>query len=170
MKVILYPAITLDGFIAKSDGDSDWVSGADDALYQQAIKEAGCAIVGRTTYEQYKSDFDEEGRVTFVCTSKCLKSTNENIIFVSGEPEEILQVVKDHGFDSVILSGGGETNARFARAKCIDEIVVSIYPFVMGDGIGLFSDSKNIELKLELISTKKVVDGIIQNHYKVIKD
>lgn len=170
MKVILYPAITLDGFIAKTDGDSDWVDEADDALYQQAMKEAGCSIVGRTTYEQFKSDFEEENRITFVCTSKPLTSKNKNIIFVSGDPKEILQIVKDHGFSETILIGGGETNAQFARSGCIDEIIVSIYPLVFTDGIGLFGNAKDIELKLELISTKKVVNGIIQNRYKVVKD
>ncbi len=167
MKVIFYPAISLDGYIAEAGGGSDWVDEQDDALYRKEIEKAGCCIVGRVTYDQYKEDFEEDGRVTFVCTTHPEDDTDK-VVFVNAEPAKVLEEIEKRGFSSTVLSGGGDTNGRFAEAGLIDEIIISIYPFTLGEGIRLFGDY-NIDIKLELLSSKPVVNGIIQNHYKVIR-
>ena len=57
MKTIMYPAISLDGFIAKPDGDSfSWVNQEDEARYDEAVKRYGCVLAGHKTYEEYKED------------------------------------------------------------------------------------------------------------------
>ena len=47
-------AISVDGYVAKKDGDSDWVSPVDSVNFEQKIKETGCLIVGRRTFDQYQ--------------------------------------------------------------------------------------------------------------------
>lgn len=168
MKVILYPAISLDGFITKGPTDSDWVSEEDDAAYQAEIARVGCVIMGRTTYEQYKEDVDGyQDRATFVCTSRPFTPPHEKIVVVTGSPAEILKEVESRGFSEVVLCGGGNTSGRFAKANLIDEIIVSIYPLILGQGIKLFGDY-NVNLQLELLSTKPGPEDTTQNHYKVI--
>jgi dihydrofolate reductase len=168
MKVILYPAVSLDGFITQGATDSDWVNEEDDAQYQKEITRTGCVIMGRTTYEQYKADIDGyDDRTTFVATSKPLTSAHDRIIPVAGSPAEILKEIEARGFTELVLCGGGETNGRFAEAGLIDEIKVSIYPLILGQGIRLFGDYEG-GLKLELLSSKQGPEGITQNHYKII--
>lgn len=50
MKVILYMAVTINGFIAKEDDDTSWISQEEWDSYSLAVRQAGCLVVGRRTY------------------------------------------------------------------------------------------------------------------------
>ena len=54
MNIIWSPAVSLDGYIAKLDGSSNWVSDGHGELFEEPIRESGCVIFGRTTHEQYE--------------------------------------------------------------------------------------------------------------------
>jgi dihydrofolate reductase len=167
MKVILYPAISLDGFIAHLNGDSDWVTAEDEALFAKEVQNAGCVIVGNRTFKQYKdSIYPIANAITFVCTSQPLPST-ENIKYVTGTVTEILAQVQAAGFTTAILSGGADTNRRFAEAQAIDELIVSSYPQILGRGLSLFGGLE-MEVRLELLDTKPLQSGIIQNRYRIL--
>lgn len=166
MKVTLMNAISVDGFIAKSDGDSDWV--VDDELFNKAIAEFGCILIGHTTFTQYEGVlYPVEGAVTFVYSSDAsLQCTStDNLKFVHGSPKEVLGQVTKAGFEQVLLGGGGKTNAAFAKAGLIDEMILDIHPLVLGKGVRLFDNSNN-PLNLEL-SEHKQYSGFMQLHYKV---
>ena len=166
----MYPALTLDGFIADLDGDSDsWADDGVESEYEAEVKRCGCVIIGGKTYLQYKSDFDSgEDATTFVCTNNPDYQDTEKLKFIHGTPQEMLNIVEQHGFSEAILSGGGEINGLFASAGLVDEIIVSVYPLTLGQGIPLFG-SYHPRLKLQLISSQQGNVGITQNHYKVVK-
>jgi len=168
MKLIWNPALTLDGYIAKIDGDSDWVSDEDGEAFWKLIQQSGCVIVGRTTYEQYKGDvFPVPGATTFVQTSR-MDGTEpqEGVEFVTSSPQELISILEQRGFTQAVLAGGGETNSRFAAAGLVDEIIANVYPMIFGDGIKLLS---GCALKLELLDVQQLPGGIVQHHYKVVK-
>jgi dihydrofolate reductase len=169
MKTIMQPAISLDGFIAKLDGDSySWVNPNDEARYQDVVERCGCVLVGRKTYEEYIDDFKAYKSVTvYVCTNSHPKD-KESVKYISGDPQELLKTIEQDGFSEVVICGGGEINGLFASAGLVDEIVVSMQPVVLGEGIPLFGSFKP-SLKLELISGNEDIKGVTQNHYKVIK-
>jgi dihydrofolate reductase len=169
MKVVLYPAITLDGFIADLDGECySWISDADEEIYNQAITKAGCVLVGRKTFEQYPEDFPKKDALTFVYTSKEEKQGRAGIMFIHGDPHEVIQQIAEHGFSQLIVCGGGEVNGAIAEAGLVDEIMISIYNVTIGEGIPLFG-SHRPKLKLKLLSTASVNEGIVSNHYEVEK-
>ena len=66
----------------------------------------------------------------------------------------------------VILAGGGEFNSAFIKKGLVDEIIINIEPFVLGNGVKIFSN-ENFESKLNLIEIKKLKFGIVQLHYNV---
>lgn len=169
MKVTMYPAITLDGFISDPNGECySWISDEDEDHYTQAIAKAGCVLLGRKTYEQYPEDFPpESGAVAFVWTTRTDQLDQERVKFVRGTPQEVLQQIAARGFSEVIVSGGGEANGSFAEAGLVDEIIVSIYNVTIGEGIPLFGSHKP-KLKLKLLSSTNEIEGIVKNHYKVL--
>lgn len=169
MKVIMQPGLSLDGYIALPNGDSySWVNQDDEARYSAAVEKAGCLIVGKTTFDEYKADFEaRENVINFVCTHDEDAVESDTIKYVSGTPKEIIDKIAGYGFEELIVCGGGEINGMLADAKLVDEIVVSIQPAVLGEGIKLFG-SYNPNLKLQLISTNEDVEGVVQNHYKVV--
>jgi dihydrofolate reductase len=166
MKIIWYPAITLDGFIATETGDSDWISEADDRMFEAEAKQAGCVVVGKTTFDQYKgSIYPIPNTTTYVVTNRAndLPQT-QNIKYVGPDAEVICERIAKDGFASALLSGGGETNGLFAKAGKIDEAIISIYPVVLGSGIKMFG-SYTPKLSLKLVSSQGIGEGVVQNRY-----
>lgn len=171
MKLIWSPAVTLDGNIATSAGNSDWPTDTDGEQFAELIKRCKAVIVGHTTYKQYKGTvFPVKGATTYVWThSPDAGEPNEGVEYISGEPSEILAELEKRGFSECVLAGGTMTNNAFVGAGLVDEITATIYPLLFGHGMGLLTID-NLELKLELLDTKLIGDGVVRNHYKVIRD
>lgn len=169
MKVTLYMAVSIDGFIAKKDGDSDWVSPVDSAIFEQKIKEKGCIVVGRRTFSQYHGElYPVKGVTNIVLTSSKAEAENtDEAIFVSS-PEEAVKAAQEKRHTEILLIGGGTTNGLFLKSNLIDEIFLSVHPLILGDGIKLFENSE-VNLSLEKLEVKELNEGLIQLYYKVKK-
>lgn len=167
MNITLYMAISADGFIAKKDGDSDWVSEADAENFEQTMQEFGCIIVGRRTFEQYQDDlYPVEGVTNIVLSSDASREpTDENVVHVAS-PQEAIEVAKKRGHDRALLIGGGRANGAFLENDLIDEVYVSVYPLILGDGIKLFEGTEK-EVKLMCIDQEVLAGELVQLHYKV---
>ena len=70
------------------------------------------------------------------------------------------------GFKSLVVAGGGKTNASFMKSGLVNEVVFNLEPFMLGNGVKVFDD-ENFESKLRLLKTTKLKSGIIQLHYKL---
>ena len=66
------------------------------------------------------------------------------------------------------MMGGGDLIASFLDAKAIDEFVISIVPVFIGDGIPLIG-RRHRQTEMELLSSERFPDGLVQNHYRIIK-
>lgn len=170
MKLTWSPAVTLDGQIATASGNSDWPTDGSGELFHKLIRECGAVIVGHTSYKQYKgSVFPVEGATTFVWTHEPeTGEPNKGVEYISGEPADVLAALEKRGFKECILAGGTATNNAFMQAGLIDEITADIHPLLLGKGMGALT-LENFEAKLELIETKLIGDGVVRNHYKVLK-
>lgn len=167
MKVTLYMAISIDGYIAKNDGDSDWVSEVDSRNFEKKIEETGCIVVGRKTFEQfYDVLYPVEGVTNIVVTSDASRQDkNQNVTFVSS-PQEALRVAMQKGHDKVLLIGGGHVNSAFVRDNLIDEVLLCVHPLIIGEGIKIFEHFGK-QVHLDFIGSKEMGEGLVQLHYKV---
>ena len=167
MKATLHLAISADGFIAKMNGDSDWVMSIDEALFKTRAKEAGCLVIGRKTYEQYKdSIYPVEGVVNIVLTSNSnLKIKGATVV---NTPTTAVKFAKEKGCANILIAGGAQTSATFLSAGFIDEIFFSVHPLILGQGIKPFTGIIS-ECKVKLIDTKELGDGLVELHYEVLK-
>lgn len=170
MKLVWSPAVTLDGNIATADGNSDWPIDADGALFEELVRSCKAVIVGHTTFEQYKGEvFPIEGATTFVWTHHPeTGEPYEGVEYISGEPAEVLESLEKKGYTECVLAGGTITNNAFVAAGLVNEITATIYPLLFGKGMPLLS-LENTELHLELLESKPIGDGVIRNHYKILK-
>jgi dihydrofolate reductase len=171
-KILFYPAVTLDGFIATANGDSSWVTAEDEQLFTEEVQKAGCVIVGSKTFQQYKDIiYPVPNAITFVCSSKIEpgKTThNSTVRYLNGPVAVVLKEIEKAGFTTAVLSGGGDTNGRFAEAQAIDQMIVSIYPCTIGSGIRMFGEKRiTTQLTLTHTSSQELGGGVIRNRYKV---
>jgi dihydrofolate reductase len=150
VQVTIQAAISVDGFIATPDGDTDWVK--DLELYEQACREYGCMIMGRTTYDEYAGPaFD--GVQHIVLTSKPQESRHDNVHFVQ-TVEQAMAKAKELGFDKLLVIGGGQTNGSFMRAGVVGQLMLDVHPIVLGQGKKLLGDFDR-QVQLRHTSTKE---------------
>ena len=172
MKVILYLAITANGYIAKEDDDTSWVSDVEWESFRSMVKRAGNMIIGRRTYEimRQNDDFSQIGdvKVIVMTRNESLKSDNPNIICTGKSLKEVLDQLKEQGFSEALVAGGGKCNASFMKEGLVDEIYLDVEPILFGKGIKLFAD-EDFEANLELIEVKNLSANEVQLHYKVKK-
>ncbi|MCC5654548.1 dihydrofolate reductase family protein [Nostoc sp. XA013] len=170
-KVTLYIAASLDGYIARSDGEIDWLSPLDiegeDYGYTAFYESIDAIVLGSNTYE-VGLGFDEwpyPEKKSFVFTQRNLQSDREDVVFVSDPVEPALANIEAQGYKNIWLVGGGALINSFLQHSLIDEYIISIIPIILGGGIQLFPPPSPEE-KLELINSKQYSTGLLQAHYK----
>ncbi|MDO8503881.1 MAG: dihydrofolate reductase family protein [bacterium] len=168
MKVILYMAVTGNGYIAKENDDTSWISKEEWNSYSAVVRKAGNSVIGHRTYDiiTKQPEFSEFEKVKIVIVShNDFKTLSSNHVTVK-TPEEALSLLKD--FKEVIVAGGSNLNSSFMEKNLIDEVYLDIEPIIFGKGIKLFADN-NFEVKLKLLGIRNLTEDIIQLHYKVLK-
>ena len=170
MKIIWNPAVTLDGNIAKADGNSDWPTEEDGNLFEEQVRNSGAVVVGRNTFDQYKGEvFPIQGATTYVWTHTPETGEDcEGVEYISGSPHEVTASLEAEGINECVLAGGSITNDAFVSAGLVDEIIITIYPLLFGNGMRLLSGD-SIDMKLELLETNEIGEGVIRNKYRVLK-
>jgi len=169
MKVVLYMAMTVNGYIAKENGDTPWSDAVWNGYYN-FVKKRGNIILGKRTYELMKdaNEFEKLNFPTTVVVSNSPdKQGGDKTIFVPS-PKEAVRVVKEKGFSEAIVGGGSKLNAGFLKEGLLDEIYLDIDPLLFGKGIKLF-DETDTEAKLELLAANNLSKNTLRLHYKVLK-
>lgn len=159
-------AMTADGKIAKSsDHFPNWTSKEDKKMFMEVTKKVGVVIMGDKTFFTFPKPLPERLNVVFTLLEN--PPETENVKWVTGEPEKVLEELEKEGYGSAILGGGTYLNTQFLEKKLIDEIWLTIEPKIFGDGMGVFGGDFDVDLKL--LSVEKINEGSVVVKYKVIK-
>jgi dihydrofolate reductase len=141
--VILYIAMSLDGYIARPDGAVDWlddVEGDGDNGYSEFYSKVRTVVMGRKTYEEVlrlTDEFPYAGKPCYVLSRQPQKS-NSHVTFTDEELESLVSRLKEQSDGYVWLVGGGQLVRQFLDKKLIDELELYIIPKLIGEGIPLF--------------------------------
>lgn len=168
-KIILYIAMSLDGFIAKKDGSIDWLdtfnNSIEDMGYDTFIKKINIVIMGNKTYEQILSfdcDYPYKKQNGYVFSNK-KTGKDKNITFVSWNIKKIIDKLEGN----IWLVGGANLINQFIDYNLIDEFIIFTMPILLGDGIKLF-DKNNKILDFTRKKIKSYKTGAIEAHYNRI--
>lgn len=170
-KVSIYIASSIDGYIARKDGNLDWLhyghTGDEDYGFKEFTSTIDAVVMGRNTYEVV-AGFDawayKDKRV--IVLSNTLPKVRKEAELFSGPLPELLAKLHAENIKHIWIDGG-ITVSKFLEAGLVDDITVSIIAMVLGSGIPLFS-TMNREYKSRLISTQSYPSGLVQLKYEVI--
>jgi dihydrofolate reductase len=158
-------AITADGKIAKSSHHfPDWTSKEDKKFFAETTKKHRVVIMGEKTFFTFPEPLP--GRLNVVFTEQKNPPKREGVKWVSGEPKRVLAELEKMGYKSAILGGGASLNTQFLQKKLIDEIWLTIEPKIFGEGLGVFNG--DFEVKLKLLSARKINNDSLVVKYKVV--
>ncbi len=161
-KIVLYIAMSLDGYIADTHGGVGWLGGdgsdADNpGSYPSFIESVDTVILGFRTYNQIVTELSPDTWVysekkSFVLTHKKLNNT-ENVTFTDESIPSLLQRLKQENGKDIWICGGADIVNQALGLDIIDKFCITIIPTILGNGIRLF-DVQKTQIPLKLISTK----------------
>ena len=182
-RVTIHMAASLDGFIARRDGRVDWLETSDEfmdgetldpAFVDEFLASIDCYVMGARTYET-GLHFESQGfgwaygdKPTFVLTHRELPWTRDTVEFYSGDLAQLINERLRPTFRNIWCAGGGVVSGECLRRGLADEVVYSIVPIVIGDGIRFF-ETLDEDVALHLADVKGYRNGIVELRYEVRK-
>jgi dihydrofolate reductase len=168
VKASVFIATSLDGFIARTNGDIDWLpTDAEEHGYEAFIASVDALIIGRKTYQTVLA-FDTwpyGEKPVFVLSTRALALAPPGAVVehMSGAPAEILSQLDARGVRHVYVDGG-ITIQRFLQAGLIQRLVITRIPVLIGSGIPLFGPLQG-DIALRHVATRQYASGLVQSEY-----
>jgi len=179
-RVQYYAAASLDGFISRPEGSIDWLQtyGADsdlgdgpmsDGSYDEFYAGVGALVMGSATYEwilEHAKAWPYD-RPAWVFTGRDLpQPPGGQVRFASGEAA----AVRDEAMEAadgrnVWMVGGGNLASTWADEGLIDEIILTLVPVFIGEGVPFFARAVRGELRH--VSTKTHPNGMAELTYRM---
>lgn len=183
-KLKLQMQMTIDGFVAGTEGQLDWMATEMDPNQLQFLKELtesmDTILLGRkmtdgfTTYWEsvvnnqpnspeypYAKIFVDTPKIVF---SKTIKSVEgKNAIVENGDLTESVNRLKEQEGKDIIVYGGANFVSELIKKNLIDELNLFINPTAIGNGLKIFND----RFKFKLINSISCNNGVVINQYNV---
>lgn len=186
-KIISFLHISLDGFVAGTKGEMDWIK-ADEELFKyvgKRIRLGDTSLYGRVTYQMMENYCPSVGnkpnatnheiehskwynKVHKVVISETLKnSVLDNTTIISEDLSDKLNKLKQNGDKEILLFGSPKATYSLIKQGLIDGYWLFVNPIILGQGIQLFKDI-NETVNLKLLPIKRQFDcGVTELNYEV---
>jgi dihydrofolate reductase len=177
-KIIVYIATSADGYIARPDGDVEWLNRRPDK-YDYGMRafypSIDTILWGRKTYDWAVAYWKKRGTTSgmfdtnvtnYVFSRKPPKRAVAGVQFVTGPVKAFARQLRRKPGKHIWMMGGGELIASFLDAGEIDEFDIHVMPVMIGEGIPLVAPRyRDVELRLR--SSRKFPDGVVRLRYEV---
>lgn len=169
-QVILYTAASLDNYIARPDGRVDWLSSPEylmtdeDYGYHGFYAAIDTTLMGNSTYRfilEQDVPFPYPDKTNYVFSRSAKNRDTEFVRFIYRDPVEFVGQLKQQTGEDIWLVGGGHINSLLLNNDLIDEMILTLFPLTLGEGIPLFH-GKYKEVKFSLKKSKSYKSGIVQ--------
>jgi dihydrofolate reductase len=169
-KVVLYIAISLDGFVAGKNDDISWLYRYNDVDYgfKEFFSGIGVIIQGRRAYEiERQNGWETPHPVPTLVLSHHSpehQPQREDVIFTDESIEAVLTRAKRLTTKDIWIEGGANVVQQFLDKRLIDEIILFVAPVVLGNGIRLFG-STHAPIEYSFRETRTFDKGLVQLVY-----
>jgi dihydrofolate reductase len=171
MKTTAYIGTSLDGYIARKEGDIDWLTQFENPEISQSYVEFASTIdamvIGRGTYEKVLTfpSWPYEKKVFVLSNSikQIPENLRERVIVISMKPKEVLDYLSNEGFTTIYVDGG-KVIQSFLKENLIDELIITRVPLLIGSGIPLFGQLDH-DLQFKHVQTEVYSNGLVKSRY-----
>jgi dihydrofolate reductase len=173
MKGSVFCATSLDGFIARPNGDVNWLPSAspgEDFGYEEFMSTVDALVMGRNSYDVVRSfsEWPYKDKPVIVLSRQDLvipEDLRSCVEVIKNKVEDLLPLFAERGWKHIYVDGG-KVIQSFLNAGLIQDVIIARIPILLGEGIPLFGAIKH-DIHLDHIKTKIYDNGIVQNHYEV---
>jgi len=171
MKASVFVGTSLDGFIARANGELDFrpPGGGEPHGYDEFMATVDALIIGRKTFETVLT-FDTwpyGEKPVFVLSTRPLALAPQGAMVerMSGPPADIVLQLAARGVRHAYVDGG-ITIQRFLEAGLIQRVIITRVPVLIGAGIPLFGPLHR-DITLKHVATRHYATGLVQSEYVV---
>jgi dihydrofolate reductase len=171
VKASVFIGTSLDGFIARANGDLDFLppGGGEPHGYAEFMATVDALVIGRKTFETVLT-FDAwpyGEKPVFVLSTRPLAPAPLGAVVerLSGVPADIVSQLATRGIRHIYVDGG-VTVQRFLQAGLIQRLIITRVPVLIGTGIPLFGALQH-DIQLKHIATRQYASGLVQSEYVV---
>jgi dihydrofolate reductase len=173
-KIIVRIATSADGFIARRDGDLEWLTSRHKpkGFYgiSEFVRSVDTGILGRKTYEEGKrlgGTFEPPMRYVVFSRRPRPADSPQNVEWVNAAIGPFTAALRQAPGKNIWLMGGAELIGAFLDERAIDELAISVMPVFIGDGIPLIAP-RHRHVPLDLLAVQQFDDGVVQLRYRPI--
>jgi len=174
MPCSVFCGVSVDGFLARPDGSVNFLDAgaAEPHGFTEFFASVDAVVMGRKTWEWVVAYGQWPfGKMRVVVLSSrpvdCSMFPEARVEQMAGEPAEIVARLAAAGADHLYIDGG-VTIQRFLRAGCIDRMIVTRVPALIGQGIPLFGELAQ-DIPLRHVATRTYKGGLVQSEYEIGK-
>ena len=179
-KIIVYIATSADGYIARPDGDVEWLNRRPHTVdygMREFYSTIDTILWGRKTYDWLLNYYKRRGQTkglfdtklaNYVFSRKPPKRAPPGVAFVSEPVKAFAQRLRATPGKQIWMMGGGGLIASFLDAGEIDEFDIHVIPVLIGEGIPLVAP-RHRDVELRLRSSRKFPDGVVRLRYEVTR-
>jgi dihydrofolate reductase len=172
MTVSVFIGTSLDGFIARPNGDLDFLpeGGGEPHGYNEFIATIDALVIGRKTFETVLAfpawPYGDKRVVVLSSRPVDLSAVRGGIVEqMAGSPADIVAKLAATGAHHLYVDGG-ITIQNFLRAGLIQRLIITRVPVLIGDGIPLFGALPR-DVRLLHIATQHYPSGLVKSEYEV---
>ena len=176
-QLILHMSVSLDGFVARSDGVIDWLGPPGPVDHGarrhranlELLGQVGLIVMGRGAYEEMSRGWSGSDNPMAVLMNSLPKlvysqslsevSWNNARLSRAALADEIPALKREPGKDIVVF-GGGRIAHSLIRERLIDEYRLTLHPVALGEGLSLMHGLPEPQ-RFELISSTTYADGSV---------
>lgn len=162
-------AMSLDGYIAGPNGDSDWITMDLEIDFAALMNSFDTVLMGRRTFEAAHSGGGGSAMpgMTSVVVSRTLRQENHPGITILGENVEAsLNDLRRRAGKDIWLFGGGSLFRSLLDLRLVDQIEVAVIPVLLGAGLPLLPP-KTTRTSLKLLNSRAYKSGIVSLDYGI---
>ncbi|MBW4690548.1 MAG: dihydrofolate reductase family protein [Lyngbya sp. HA4199-MV5] len=167
-RIILFIAASLDGYIARASGEVDWLFTDQDYGYTEFLASVDTVLMGRKTYEQVLTfgEFPYLEKTCYVFSNDPHFDTAPHAQTVRSDIKAFVEELRQTDGKNIWLVGGAALIQPFIALSLLDELVLSIHPILLGDGVALFHQA-TLTTFLTLTRSQSYDSGLVQLTYHV---
>lgn len=176
MHVFLLAAITLDGRIARHEGDKsfDWTSPEDKQFYVSKIKTADAIVMGRSSFETFTRYPKGSRWVIYTSKPDAFVNPKPEVIRAEGTaeaPRLLLKRLEAEGCQNVAICGGASVYTQFMEAGVVNTLFLTVEPVIFGQGVALFNKAVGglMGVHLQLREVHPLAGSTQVLEYEVVK-
>ena len=177
-KIVVYIATSADGFIARPDGDLEWLNRRPRTIdygMREFYPSIDTILWGRKTYDWVRSFYRKQGKkdglfdanvTNYVFSRKPPRRPASGVEFVSERIKSFAKRLRATPGKQIWMMGGATLIASFLDAGELDEFDIHMIPVFIGEGIPLVAP-RHRDIPLRLLTSRKYPDGVVRMRYRV---